>query len=70
MCDVFQDKFDHGYREGRAQERFTTIENYISSTMSLIKETGWSVEKALSVMCIPDDLRFEVTSEVQRRLIS
>jgi hypothetical protein len=79
MCDVFQDKYDHGFREGRAEGieigksegiEIGEVNAYVSSAVSFIKETGMPAEKVLSMMSIPDDLRPEVASKVQEMLSS
>ncbi|MBP5735744.1 MAG: hypothetical protein J6W53_08060 [Candidatus Methanomethylophilaceae archaeon] len=83
MCDVFQDKFDHGLTVGKAEgieigkaegieigKGIGKVEAYATVAVSLVRKMGMSVEEVLSVLDIPDDLRPEVTSEVERRLSS
>ena len=75
MCDVFQDKFDHGLRIGEARgieigKEMGRIENYVSTTVSLVQKKGMSIEEVLSVLDVPDDLRPEVMSEVHKKLMS
>ena len=75
MCDVFQDKYDHGLTVGKAEgieigKSIGKVEAYATNAVSLVRKMGMSVEEVLSVLDIPDDLRPEVTSEVERRLSS
>ena len=75
MCDVFQDKFDHGLRVGEAigieiGKNMGRIEIYVSTTVSFVQKKGMSIEEVLSVLDVPDDLRPEVMSEVHKKLMS
>ena len=79
MCDVFQDKYNHGLRVGEAigeargieiGKEMGRIENYVSTTVSFVQKKGMSVEEVLSVLDVPDDLRPEVISEVESKLSS
>ena len=83
MCDVFQDKFDHGLRVGEAigieigeargieiGKNMGRIEIYVSTTVSFVQKKGMSIEEVLSVLDVPDDLRPEVISEVESKLSS
>ena len=79
MCDVFQDKYNHGLRDGEARgeargieigKDMGRIEIYVSTTVSFVQKKGMSIEEVLSVLDVPDDLRPEVISEVERKLSS
>ena len=64
MSTLGQDKYDHG----RADERDEWARASVNDAITIVNETGVSVEKALSMITIPEGYRSNVEKEVRRRL--
>lgn len=68
MSTLGQDKYNHGYREGKAEGIEIGIDMAVNSIISYVKDTGISVDEAISRSQIPDEYRSEVEKEVRNKL--
>ena len=50
MSDTYQDKYDHGFREGRAEGEMSRL---IRDVTSIVREFGIPIEKAMSILGVP-----------------
>ena len=58
-----------GIAEGKAEGKAEGIvESSVNTAVYLISREGWTLEKALSVIDIPDGRRDYVIEEIERRL--
>ena len=63
--DEFKDSYDWGFTEGKAEGILESASNVV---VSLVKNEGWTLEKAMSVTGIPDELKGRLEEEVGKRL--
>ena len=69
MSSLREDTYNRGYREGREEGREEGMIDSLSETIVLLmKNEGWSIEKALSLSSVPDSMKESVRKEVLRRL--
>ena len=76
MENIVRDKYEQGLREGEAkgraegiaEDRRYTMGLMADSVVSVVRDGGLSVEKALSLFRIPEENRAEVEAEAKRRL--
>ena len=69
MSSLREDTYNRGFREGREEGREEGIIDSLSDTLVLLmKEEGWSLEKALSLSSVPDSMREYVRKETLRKL--
>ena len=69
MSSLREDTYNRGFREGREEGREEGIIDSLSDTIVLLmKEEGWSLEKALSLSSVPDSMREYVRKETLRKL--
>ena len=67
LSDTYQDKYDHGFREGRAEGEMSRL---IRDVTSVVSEFDIPIEKAMSILGVPEDQRELVTEEASRILNS
>ncbi len=65
MASIGEDTYNKIFREGKAEG---IAESSINTAVYLISKEGWALEKALSVIDIPDGRRDYVIGEIGRRL--
>ena len=72
MENIVRDKYEQGLREGEAKglakDRRYTMDLMADSIVSVVRDGGLSVEKALSLFKIPEENRAEVEATVRTRL--
>ena len=75
MTHLAQDKYNHGFREGKAEgiaegkaeEKVASTEIIVSGIVSMV-DKGMTVDEALSMFTIPEDRMPEIKAELDRRL--
>ena len=73
MSDTYQDKYDHGFREGRAQgitegKAEGDMSRLIRDVTSIVHEFGIPIEKAMSILGVPKNQIEFVGREVSKIL--
>jgi flagellar biosynthesis/type III secretory pathway protein FliH len=72
MENIVRDKYEQGLREGEAKGRAEGLAEAMDlmadSIVSVVRDGGLSVEKALSLFRIPEKNKAEVESTVMKRL--
>ena len=72
MENIVRDKYEQGLREGEAKGRAEGLAEAMDlmadSIVSVVRDGGLSVEKALSLFRIPEENKAEVESAVMKRL--
>ena len=73
MASIGEDTYNKIFREGKAEgiaegKVEGIAESSINTAVHLISKEGWTLEKVLSVIDIPDGRRDYVIGEIERRL--
>ena len=72
MASLGEDTYNHGFREGKAEGRaesdIIAIEAATQTIIRLVKDERWPLDKAMSTVVIPDELKEKVETEVRKRL--
>ena len=63
-----EDTYNHGFREGKTKGNEDTITVASQAIIRLVKDEGWTLDKAMSIVVIPDELKEKVETEVRKRL--
>ena len=64
MSSLREDTFNSGLRVGREEER----ERCIDAIMTLVTEKNWSIEEAMDLFSVSDDMDDPIRAELFRRL--
>ena len=74
MASMDEDAYNHGFRDGKAEgiteglakaKLEGKIDGKIEDAVRLVKEEGWSVDKAMAFTKIPDNYRERIERQLK-----